>query len=318
MNHQRGPAKLAIVGGAGAVGATSAYALMISGLAAEIVLVDVNQRRAEGEAMDLMQGAPFVRPVTVRAGRYADCAGAQIVVITAGSAQKPGETRLELVKRNIEIFAAMIPEIARAAPDAVLLVVANPVDILTYAALRFSGLPPNRVLGSGTVLDTARLRALVGRQLGIDPRSVHGYVIGEHGDSEVVVWSHTTVAGLSIEEFCAQRDVSCGQSIQEAIGVQVCQAAYEIIDRKGATYYAIGLGVRHVVESILRDQNTVLTVSTLLTGQLGVSDICLSLPCIVDGSGRDKVLSPQLNEAELTAFLRSADVVARTAREAGL
>jgi L-lactate dehydrogenase len=291
---------------------------MMSGLVSEIVLVDVNERRAEGEAMDLMHGAPFVRPVTVRAGAYADCADCQIVVITAGAAQKPGETRLDLVRKNTGIFREMIPQIARAAPNAILLIVANPVDILTLAALEASGFPPGRVIGSGTVLDTARLRALVGQRLNIDPRSVHGYVIGEHGDSEVVVWSRATVAGLPVAEFCAQRGSECDSHMQAEISEQVRRAAYEIIERKGATYYAIGLGVRHVVEAILRDQNTVLTVSTLMTGQFGISDICLSLPSIVDHGGVEGVLMPKLSDEEVAALRRSADVLKETARAVGL
>jgi L-lactate dehydrogenase len=312
------PTKIAIVGGAGAVGATAAYALMISGLAAEIVLIDVNERRVEGEAMDLVQGAPFVRPVVIRSGGYTDCQGAQIVVITAGASQKPGETRLDLVNRNIEIFRGIIPQIAQAAPDSILLVVANPVDILTYATWKFSGFPPGRVIGSGTVLDTARLRTLIGQQLRVDPRGVHAYVIGEHGDSEVVVWSRAMVAGMSIGEFCAQRNACCENDIQQEIADQVRRAAYEIIDRKGATYYAIGLGVRHIVEAILRDQDSVLTVSTLMTGQLGVSDICLSLPSILDRNGLDCVLVPDLSEDEEAAFQRSARVLHDTARAVGL
>lgn len=314
----RTPTKIAVVGGAGAVGASAAYALMMSGLVSEIVLVDVNERRAEGEAMDLMHGAPFVRPVTVRAGSYADCVDSQIVVITAGAAQKPGETRLDLVRKNTGIFRDMIPQIAQAAPNSILLVVANPVDILTLAALEASGFPPGRVIGSGTVLDTARLRALVGQRLNIDPRSVHGYVIGEHGDSEVVVWSRATVAGLPVDEFCAQRGSQCEADMQAEISEQVRRAAYEIIERKGATYYAIGLGVRHVVEAILRDENTVLTVSTLMTGQFGISDICLSLPSIVDHGGVEGVLLPKLNDEELLALRRSADVLKETARAVGL
>jgi L-lactate dehydrogenase len=322
--EQRLPTKISIVGGAGAVGATAAYALMISGLTPEIVLVDVNESRAEGEAMDLMQGAPFVRPVTVRSGNYADCAGSQVVVITAGAAQRPGETRLELVRRNTDIFRAIIPQVAAAAPEAILLVVANPVDVLTYAAWKFSGFPAGRVIGSGTVLDTGRLRALIGQQLAVDPRSVHAYVIGEHGDSEVVVWSRASVAGLSISEFCEvrgfadQRDTSCSGEMQAEIAQQVRRAAYEIIERKGATYYAIGLGVRHIIESILRDQNTILTVSTLLAGQCGVSDICLSLPCVVDHGGVEAVIVPAMSAEELRAFQESARVVTETARSAGL
>ncbi len=318
MAYQRTPTKIAIIGGAGAVGASAAYALMMSGLASEIVLVDVNHRRAEGEAMDLMQGSPFVQPVTVRAGTYDDCRNAQIVVITAGAAQKPGETRLDLVKKNTGIFHDMIPQIAQAAPEAILLIVSNPVDVLTYAALKFSGFPPGRVVGSGTVLDTARLRALIGQRLEVDPRSVHGYVIGEHGDSEVVVWSRTMVAGMPIHDFCAQRHSTCDADMQEDIANQVRRAAYEIIERKGATYYAIGLGVRHVVEAMLRDQNTILTVSTQMTGQFGISDICLSLPSIVDHGGVEGVLMPGLSDDELAALRRSADVLKETACAAGL
>lgn len=318
MDPECTPTKIAIVGGAGAVGASAAYALMISGLASEIVLVDVNERRAEGEAMDMSQGVPFVRPVTVRNGTYADCAGCKIVVITAGAAQKPGETRLDLVKKNTEIFRSMIPQIAAAAPHAILLVVANPVDVLTYATLKFSGFPTGRVVGSGTVLDTARLRSLIGQKLAVDPRSVHGYVIGEHGDSELVVWSRTTVASMPIAAFSAQRGRPFDAYIQERVADEVCHAAYEIIERKGATYYAIGLAIRHVVEAILRDQNTILTVSTLLTGQYGISDICLSLPSIVDHDGVEVVFEPPLSADELAALQRSAQVLKETVRAVGL
>jgi L-lactate dehydrogenase len=309
--------KIVIVG-AGAVGASAAYALMIGGVAAEIVLIDVNEAKAEGEAMDLMHGSPFVRPVTVRSGNYPDCAGASIIVITAGSAQRPGETRLDLVKRNADIFGQMIPQIVAAAPEAILLIVSNPVDILTYVSLKLSGLPASRVIGSGTVLDTARLRALLGHRLNVDPRSVHGYVIGEHGDSEVVVWSRATVAGLPVEEFCHQRGIVYNASLREDIGTQVRRAAYEIIARKGATYYAIGLGIRHTVESILRDQNTILTVSTLMTGQFGMQDICLSLPSIVDHGGVEGVLLPDLSPDELIALQHSATVLHQVATSVGL
>jgi L-lactate dehydrogenase len=318
MQARADSTKIAIIG-VGAVGATSAYALMISGLAAEIVLIDVNEHKAEGEAMDLAHGAPFVRPVNIQAGRYADCAGAQIVVITAGMPQKPGETRLDLVKKNVAIFQDMVPQIAAAAPNAILLVVSNPVDILTYATLKISGLPAGRVVGSGTVLDTARLRALIGLRLHVDSRSVHAHVIGEHGDSEVVVWSRATVAGMPIDEFCVQRGTEpCSADMQAEIANQVRRAAYEIINRKGATYYAIGLAVRQIVEAILRDQDSVATVSTLMTGQLGIDDICLSLPCVVDRGGVEGVLVPRLNDEELAGFRQSAQVLHDTARAAGL
>jgi L-lactate dehydrogenase len=309
--------KIAIVG-VGAVGATAAYALMISGIGEEIVLVDVNEHKAEGEAMDLTHGAPFLRPITIRAGKYADCDGAQVVIVTAGAAQRPGESRLDLVKRNAQIFREMIPQIAHAAPEAILLIVANPVDILTYASLEFSGFPPSRVIGSGTVLDTARLRSLISQRLQVDPRSVHANVIGEHGDSEVVAWSRATVAGMPLHEFCTQRGRPCTEELQAEISLQVRRAAYEIIERKGATYYAIGLSICQIVEAILRNQNTVLSVSTLLTGQLGVSDVCLSLPAVVCRDGVEAVLSPGLNEDETAAFRRSAQVVRDTEAAAGL
>ncbi len=318
MRGEQSTTKIAIVGGAGAVGATTAYALMMSGLASEIVLIDLNQERVEGEVMDLAQGAPFVRPVTLRAGTYADCAGAQIVVVSAGAAQRPGESRLDLVRRNVGIFRDIIPHIASAAPDAILLVVANPVDILTYAAVKLSGLPAGRVMGSGTVLDTARLRSLVGQRLDIDSRSVHGYVIGEHGDSEVVVWSRATVAGMSIEEFCAQRGLACVSGMEEEIADRVRMAAYEIIRRKGATYYAIGLAVRQIVEAVVRDQNSVLTVSTLMEGQLGVSGICMSLPTVIDRGGVAGVIVPMLDPDEREAYLHSAQLLQGIAGEVGL
>jgi L-lactate dehydrogenase len=268
--------------------------------------------------MDLGQGAPFVRPVTVRHGTYEDCADAQVVVITAGAAQKPGETRLDLVKKNVEIFQSIIPQVAQAAPGSILLVVANPVDILTYATWQFSAFPAARVIGSGTVLDTARLRTLLSRQLRVDPRSVHAYVIGEHGDSEVVIWSGASVAGMSISDFCLQRGTTCEADMQQLISEQVRRAAYEIIARKGATYYAIGLGVRHIVEAILRDQNSVLTVSTLMNGELGISGICLSLPTIINRRGVDCVLAPDLSEPEEAALQQSARVLLDTARAVGL
>ncbi|MBP7146753.1 MAG: L-lactate dehydrogenase [Acidobacteria bacterium] len=309
--------KIAVVG-AGLVGATAAYALMIGGLASEIVLVDADRRRAEGEAMDLAHGAPFARPVTVRAGTLEDCAGARLVVLAAGAAQRPGQDRLDLLRANAEVFRSIVPPLARAAPDSVLLVVSNPVDVLTYAALRLSGFPAARVIGSGTVLDTARLRSLVGQRLAIDPRSVHVYVVGEHGDSEVVLWSRAMVAGMPLDEFCRQRGTDCGAAERAQLAAEVRRAAYEIIERKRATYYAIGLGVRQVVEAILRSQRTVLTVSSLLQGELGLADVCLSLPAVLDAGGVGHLLVPAMDEPEAAALRRSADVLRETAHAAGL
>jgi L-lactate dehydrogenase len=296
--------------GAGRVGATFAYALMINGVAGDIVLVDAVPERAEGEAMDLSHGLPFVRPCDIRAGSYADCQGADVVVITAGAAQKPGETRLELVRRNVDILRSIVPELARYAGDAIWLAVSNPVDIMTYAALKLSGKRPQEVIGSGTVLDTARLRTALSQHCGVDPRNVHAYVIGEHGDSEVPVWSLANIAGIRFDEYCLNCGVGCSAEVKQRLFTRVRDAAYQIIERKGATYYAIGLAATAITQTILRDESSVLTVSSLLAGEpYGITDVCLSTPSVVTRAGIRAVVPLSLNEAEIAGLQHSAQVL---------
>ncbi|HPH95196.1 MAG TPA: L-lactate dehydrogenase [Anaerolineaceae bacterium] len=301
--------RVAIVG-AGNVGATFAYALMQSGLAAEIVLIDANQAKAEGEVMDLNHAVPFAsRPSRIWAGTYADCAGAVMTVVTAGAAQKPGETRLDLLSRNINIFRQIIPNIVQHNPDGLILIATNPVDILAYAAWKISGLPAHHVIGSGTILDTARFRHLLSQHFGVDPRSVHAYIIGEHGDSEVPVLSLANIAGMRLPEFCDANNQSCPDDILNAIFEQTRSAAYEIISRKGATYYAIASGLVRIVEAVVRDQNTVLSVSSHIDGLYGIKDVYLSLPAVLDGGGVERVLSLDLNPVEIQGLQRSAGIL---------
>lgn len=309
--------RVAIVG-AGAVGATLAYALMVRGQCDELVLIDVNRAKAEGEAMDLRHGLPFVRPVDVHVGDYADCAGADIVVITAGAASRPGETRHDLAERNTGIFGQIIPEVVRHNSDGILLVVTNPVDVLTYAALKLSGRPTNQVIGSGTVLDSARLRYLLAEHCEVDPRNVHAYVIGEHGDSEVPVWSLANIAGTRLTDFCVICQQDCDGIPKEEIFHQVRDAAYEVIQRKGATYYAVGLAVASIVESILRNQHSILPVSSLMQGHYGLEDVCLSLPTIVGREGVIQVLELPLDADELAGLRRSATVLQEVGRSVGV
>jgi L-lactate dehydrogenase len=302
------PTRVAVVG-VGNVGASFAYALLLSGLASEIVLIDQNQERAEGESMDLNHTIPFAHPAHVWAGDYDDCAGAAVTVITAGANQRPGETRLDLVARNAAIFRGIIPRVAAANPDGVVLVAANPVDVLTHTALQFSGLPPSRVIGSGTTLDTARFRFLISRHFGVDARSVHAYIIGEHGDGEVPVWSLANIAGMRLSDYCAANGVVLDDTTRQTLYEQTRDAAYEIIQRKGATYYAIGAGLVRIVEAILRDQRTVLTVSSLIDGYYGLSDVAFSLPTVIDRGGVEQVIRLRLADDEETSLRRSADVL---------
>jgi L-lactate dehydrogenase len=302
------PVRVAVVG-AGSVGSTFAYALVLSGLASEIVLVDANVRKAEGEALDLQDTIPFARASRVEAGPLTACAGAAIVVVTAGTAQKPGETRLDLTKRNAAIFRGLLPEIVRYAPDAILVIAANPVDVLTHLAVKLSGLPSARIIGSGTILDTARFRVLLGRHLDIDPQSVHAWVVGEHGDSEVPVWSGANVAGMSLAAYTAANGVPFDDTVRVRIAAETRDAAARIIARKGSTYYAIGAGLLRIVEAILRDESAVLSVSTPVKGILGLPDVCLSLPAVVGRGGVETVLPLELAQAESSALGRSAEVL---------
>lgn len=300
--------KVAVIG-TGLVGSTFAYTLLVRGLVSEIVLIDKNKAKAEGDAMDLNHGMAFTGPTRVWAGDYADVADADIIVIAAGAAQKPGETRLDLVKKNTEIFRSIIDEITRYNETGIILVATNPVDVLTYVTWRLSGRPWNRVIGSGTILDTARFRFLLGQHCGVDPRSVHAYIIGEHGDSEIPVWSLANVAGIGITKYCLGCERQCDEGARERIFEQVRNAAYEIIDRKGATYYAIALALYRIVESIIRDENSVLTVSTLLQDYHGISDVCLGVPALVGSQGVRRQIEVPLDEEELAGLKKSAQVI---------
>lgn len=292
--------------GTGMVGASFAYALMQRGLVNEMVLIDTNRGRAEAEAMDLNHGLPFVRPMRIWAGDYSDLAGAAITVVTAGAAQQPGETRLQLLERNMTILRAVIPAIVQNNPDGIILLASNPVDLMTYLSVQLSGLPAGKVIGSGTILDTARFRALLGEHYMVDPRSVHAYIVGEHGDSEVPLWSLANIGGVPLRDFRSAGGTGYDQAALEHIFEGTRDAAYTIIERKGATYYAIGLGLLAIVEAIVRNQHTVLTVSSLMNGQYGVNDICISLPTIVGAQGIESVLQLPLSPEEEAAFRHSA------------
>ncbi len=307
MNKNLNPNKIAVIG-AGGVGATTAYALMVQGVGSEIVLIDVNKDKAEGEAMDLRHGASFVNPVDIYAGDYEDLADAKLIMITAGAAQKPGETRLDLIKKNTGIFKNIVSSITEYNQDGILLVVTNPVDILTHLTYKLSGFPANRVIGSGTVLDSSRFRSLLSKNCGVAASNVHGYIIGEHGDSEVPVWSLTNIAGTKIENYCpiCNKDCTDRDHSLEEISSQVKNAAYEIIEKKGATFYAVALAVSRIARAILRDENAVLTVSSLMEGYYGVEDISLSLPTLINSNGIERVLELPLAEKEEKAFKESA------------
>ncbi|MGZ4789238.1 MAG: L-lactate dehydrogenase [Terriglobales bacterium] len=311
MAERSTPVRVAVVG-MGNVGATFAYALLLSGLAAEIVLIDVYRAKAEGEAMDLNHTEPFAHPTRIWAGDYSDCESAAVVVVAAGAAQHPGETRLDLVKRNAAIFQKIIPEVARNCPEGILLIATNPVDVLTYLSLKLSGMPPQRVIGSGTILDTARFRHLLSEYFGVDPHSVHAHIIGEHGDSEVPAWSLANIAGMRLPEFAKASGVPYSEEKMEDIFNQTRDAAYAIIERKGATFYAVAAGLMRIVEAILRDQHTILSVSSSITGAYGITDVCLSLPTIVNRNGVERVLRLELSPSEQAGLRHSAEVLKRT------
>ncbi len=299
-----------VVVGAGAVGATYCYALAQSGLADEIVLIDRNNDILQGQVLDLVHGQPFFPTVVIRAGTPEDYTDAKLVVITAGAAQKPGETRLQLLKKNSEIVGSIAEDIALHHCEGVMLIVSNPVDVLTYVALKRSGWDRSRVIGSGTVLDSARLRHLLSKQCGVDVHNVHAYMLGEHGDSEFAAWSMTNVAGISIEEYCA----SCGKcsnwNIQRRlIEQQVRDSAYHIINYKGSTHYAVGLALVKITAAILRGQSSVLSVSVLLNGEFGINDVCLSVPSIVSDGGINTIIKSPLNETEIEALSRSSEIL---------
>jgi L-lactate dehydrogenase len=303
--------KVGIVG-SGMVGATAAYAIVMQGVAREVVLVDINQARAQADADDILHAVPFAQPADVRAGQYADLAGCQVVILTAGVNQKPGESRLELLGRNAAIFQQVVPGVLAHAPETLLLVATNPVDIMTHLSARYaaeSGVHASRVIGSGTTLDTSRFRALLGRKLQIDSQHVHAYVLGEHGDSEVLNWSAVTVGGMPLDTFCKLKNTELCAEDWTQIDEQVRKAAYHIIAGKGATYYGIASALARIVEIILRDQRSILTVCSPMEEVAGVDNITVSLPNLLGGSGIHETFQPSLNAAETEALHASAMIV---------
>lgn len=317
MSKQVDTRKAAIIG-CGFVGSASAFALMQSGLFSELVLIDANHDKAEGEAMDIAHGLPFAGQMKIYAGDYDDIVDAAVIIVTAGAAQKPGETRLDLVNKNVNIFKSIIPEIAKRNYKGILLIVANPVDILTYTAVKLSGLPENRVIGSGTVLDTARLKYALGEHLEVDSRSVHSFIIGEHGDSEIVAWSSTNVSGIPVNDFCELRGHFNHEEAMHRIADDVKNSAYDIIEKKGATYYGIAMSVKRICECIMRDEKSILPISSMMHGEYGISDICLSMPTIVGREGVETRVPIQLNEQEESALSASAEQLSKVAAQLDL
>lgn len=300
--------KISIIG-AGYVGSTTAFTLMLSGLASDIVIVDINKEKAEGEVMDLMHGASFVKPVSITYGEYEDTKNSDIVILTAGANQKDGETRLDMVSRNANILKGIVPNITKYSPECIILVVSNPVDILTYITYKLSGFPKERVIGSGTVLDTSRFKSLLSEHFKVDARNVHSYIMGEHGDSEFAAWSLTSISCLDIDTFCSKTKFPCDDSYKTEIPLKVKNAAYDIIKRKGATYYAIALAIQKICETIIRDEHSVLTVSSLLEGEYGINGIYIGVPCIVGETGVQQVLEANLDESELSKLQESAKIL---------
>lgn len=298
--------KAAIIG-CGFVGSATAFSLVHKGIFSELVLIDADQKKAEGEAMDLSHGRPFAHPMKIYAGDYEDVSDCALIIITAGANQKPGETRIDLVHKNVSILKSIIPEIVKQNFEGILLMVANPVDILTYAALKISGYPKERVLGSGTVLDSARFRYLLSEHLNIASKSVHAMIIGEHGDSELPVWSGANISGIDIQDFCELKGFFNHKSSMEKIYRQVRDSAYEIIERKGATYYGVAMAVGRIAESIIRDEHSVLPISSLMEGEYGLSDLCISVPTLVSGKGAEQVLEIPLSRMEREQLKKSAD-----------
>ena len=306
--------KVAVIG-CGFVGSSSAFALMQSGLFSEMVLIDADTKRAEGEAMDISHGISFARPMQIYAGNYDDITDAAIIVITAGANQKPDETRLDLIKKNAAIMKSIVGEIKKRDFGGILLIVSNPVDILTLIALKESGYPSNRVIGSGTVLDTGRFKYLLGEHLDVDSRSVHAFIIVEHGDSELAAWSNARIGGLKVNDFCELRGHFNHEQSMKKIFENVRNSAYEIIERKHATYYGIAMAVKRICEAIVRNEKSILPVSSLMTGEYGLNDVVLSIPAVVDETGVQKVIPIELNDEELTKLKDSANILKDIAKD---
>lgn len=299
----------AVMVGCGFVGSASVFALMQSGLFSEIVLIDANNEKAEGEAMDISHGIPFAMQMRIYAGDYDDVRDAGIVIVTAGANQQPGETRLDLVNKNVDIFKKIIPEISNRGFEGVLLIVANPVDILTKVAIELSGLPANRVIGSGTVLDTARLKYRLSEHLGVDSKSIHAFIVGEHGDSEIAVFSSANISGIPLSQFCELRGHFEHEKAQNEIAEKVKNSAYDIIQRKRATYFGVAMAVKRICEVIVRNEKAILPVSTLMRGEYGIEDVVLSMPCVVGSDGIEVQVPVVLDDEETAKLQESAKIL---------
>ncbi len=293
--------------GCGNVGAATAYALMHSRLLSKLILIDVNKKKAFGEAEDISHSLPFNSPMEIIAGDYKDISDCGIIIVTAGVNQTPEQTRLDLLQKNANIFRQIVDNIIEHNKNALILVVTNPVDILTYITLQESGFPTSRVIGSGTVLDTARLKEKVGKHLGVDSRNVHSFVIGEHGDSEVAIWSSANVSGIDLDSYCRERNMEFDRAALDILAAEVMTSAYRIIEAKGATYYGIADSVRRIVSAIVNDEHTILPVSAKLSGEYGVYDVCMGVPCIVGQNGIEQILEIPLDKTEKERFKTSAE-----------
>jgi len=312
--------KISIIG-CGNVGMRYAYALIMKGGVRQLVLVDLDKKRLEGEVMDLSHGAPYISPVEIIAGDYSQIKNSDLVVITAGKKQKSGQTRLDLVKDNVELYRKIIPEIVKYASSAILLIVSNPVDVLSYAAYKFSSKPKEKVIGSGTVLDTARFRFLLSKHCNVDPRNIHAYILGEHGDSEFPVWSRAMIGGVLFKDYCyiCKKSATCQHDKElNKVFTEVKDSAYEIIERKRETSYGIGLALVRITQAIINDENAILPVSSLVENYLGIDDVYLSLPSVINKEGVREVLKIELNPQEKQAFKNSADAIKKVIRETGL
>ncbi len=307
MEKNKKKGKKVTILGAGNVGASIAFAMAIKGLCSEMLLVDINKPKAKGEAMDIMQGNAFCPTCDIYDGDYEDAVNSDLVIITVGIARKPGQTRIDLCKTNVGIMSSVMPQITKYAPNAIYLVVSNPVDVLTYGALQGMGLTPDHVIGSGTVLDSSRLRTCLANHANLNVKNIHAYVFGEHGDSSMVPWSLSSIAGMKFDEYCSDvEDLGDKDAIQQ----EVRDGGAEVIKCKGATYYAIALSVSQIAEAVLRDTKAVLTVSTLQDGSsYGVKDVCLSLPCVIGANGVERKIIPPMTESEIEKFRKSGDAL---------
>ncbi len=314
MEKQMNSKKVAVIG-CGFVGSAIAFTLMQSRLFTEMVLLDANYDKADGEAMDIAHGIPFAGQMKIYAGNYDDITDASVIIVTAGANQKPDETRLDLVHKNVAIFKSIIPEIASRGFQGILLIVANPVDILTYAAVKLSGFAENRVIGSGTVLDTSRLKYALGEHLGVDSRSVHSFIIGEHGDSEIAAWSSTNISGIPVNDFCEMRGHFNHEKEMRVIAENVKNSAYEIIAKKQATYYGIAMSVKRICECIVRDEKSILPISAIMHGSYGIEKIALSMPAIVGSDGVETHVPISLNDSEIQALWSSAETIKKIVME---